>query len=63
MNRKEWESNLLSVSEAAEMLEVTRQRVLAMMNNGKLEGVKVGNTWIVYRDSVNKRMQGTRQNA
>ena len=63
MNRKEWESNLLSVSEAAEMLEVTRQRVLAMINNGKLDGVKVGNTWIVYRDSVNKRMQGTWQNA
>lgn len=63
MNRKEWEDNLLSVSEAAEMLGVTRQRVQVMLTKGKLDGVKVGNTWIVYRDSVNKRMQGTRQNA
>ena len=53
----------VSVTEAAEMLEVTRQRVLAMVNNGKLNGLKVGNTWVVRRASVNKRMHGTRQNA
>ncbi len=63
MNREEWEANLLSVTEAAEMLGVTRQRVQVMLTSGKLEGVKVGNTWIVYRDSVNRRMQGTQQNA
>ena len=55
MNRKEWEENLLSVTEAAELLGVTRQRVQVMLTTGKLEGVKVGKTWIVYRDSVNRR--------
>lgn len=57
MNREEWEANLLSVTEAAEMLGITRQRVLVLLITGKLEGVKVGNVWIVYRDGVAKRMQ------
>lgn len=55
MNRQEWEDNLLSVTEAAELLGVTRQRVQVMLTTRKLEGVKVGNTWIVYRDSVKWR--------
>ena len=57
MNREEWEANLLSATEAAEMLGITRQRVLVLLITGKLEGVKVGNVWIVYRDGVEKRMQ------
>jgi excisionase family DNA binding protein len=46
------DENLLSISEAAHLLKVSRQRVHVMLQSGKLDGVKVGSTWIIHRDSV-----------
>jgi excisionase family DNA binding protein len=40
------------LSEAAHLLKVSRQRVHVMLQSGKLDGVKVGSTWIIHRDSV-----------
>lgn len=46
---------LYSITEAADILGITRQRVHVLLQGGKLDGCKVGNTWIVYGDSVEKR--------
>ena len=43
---------LLSITEAADILEVTRQRVHQMIQAGYLDGAKVGSTWVIYADSV-----------
>ena len=50
-----WE-RLVSVQEAADLLGVNRQRVHQLLDGGKLEGAKVGGTWIVDRASVDRRM-------
>jgi excisionase family DNA binding protein len=38
---------LVSVTEAASVLHITRQAVLQRLENGSLPGRKVGNTWVV----------------
>ena len=55
-NRTEWENDIISLTEAAEMLGVSRQRVHVLLKNKQIEGFKVGNTWNVYRSSVERRM-------
>ena len=55
-NRKEWEADIISLTEAAELLNVARQRVHILLQNGQLEGFKVGNTWNVYKSSVDSRL-------
>ena len=42
---------VLSITDAAYELDVTRQRVHAMLKGGKLKG----NTWVVCRESVVRR--------
>lgn len=44
--------DLVSVTEAAAILGVTRQAVLLMAGNGQLAGVKVGATWVFRRAMV-----------
>ena len=41
-----------SITEAAGILGVSRQRVHQLLQAGKLDGYKVGNTWSIYRYSV-----------
>ncbi|MBQ9002144.1 MAG: helix-turn-helix domain-containing protein [Eggerthellaceae bacterium] len=48
--------DLVDVSEAAELLGVSRQRVHQLLQAGQLEGRKVGKTWYVYRHSVDNRL-------
>jgi excisionase family DNA binding protein len=43
---------LVSVTEAAELLGVTRQAVLQRLESGSLPGTKVGNAWVVLRAAV-----------
>ena len=54
--RHEWEASIISLTEAAEALDVSRQRVHILLQNGQLDGFKVGNSWNVYRDSVENRL-------
>ena len=54
------ERGAYSVTETAELLGVSRQRVLQMLNSGKLDGRKVGNVWTVYRYSVEERKMDVR---
>ena len=57
LTRKEWEQSLISMTEAAEMLGISRQRVHVLLQNNQLEGFIVGNTWNVYTNSVQERMK------
>ena len=50
------ERGLYSITEAAGILGVSRQRVHALVKAGQLDARKVGNTWSVYRHSVEARM-------
>jgi excisionase family DNA binding protein len=46
---------LLSITQAAERLKVSRQRALQLANGGKLGAVKVGDTWVVPATAVTSR--------
>lgn len=48
--------DVVSITEAARLLGVSRQRVHAMLQGGQLEGYKVGNAWSVYRSSIGNRL-------
>jgi len=48
---------VLSVSEAAELLEVNPPRVRAMIAAGILDAAKVGGRWVVSAQSVEKRRE------
>ena len=48
-------SNLLSVRETAELLGVNRQRVHALIREGKLSAVKIGEYWAVDEASAHHR--------
>lgn len=56
LTRQEWEAGIICLTDAAEMLGVTRQRVHVLLQNGQLDGFKVGNSWNVYRESVENRI-------
>ena len=43
---------LVSVSEAAVILNVSRQRVLQLIHDSSLNGIKVGNGWALLRAEV-----------
>jgi excisionase family DNA binding protein len=47
--------DLLSVTDAAESLGVSGQRVRQLLEDGKLAGVKIGATWSVLRTAVEQR--------
>ena len=46
----------VSITDAADMLGVSRQRVHVMLRGGQLHGRKVGTTWMVSLASVARRM-------
>ncbi|TYP82021.1 helix-turn-helix domain-containing protein [Blastococcus xanthinilyticus] len=46
---------LLSVTQAGEALGVSRQRALQLVTGGKLQAVKVGDTWVIPRSAVAAR--------
>lgn len=51
---------LLSVTQAAEVLGVTRQRALQLASGGQLEATKVGDTWVLPRAAVEARAAARR---
>lgn len=46
--------DLVSATEAAGILGVTRQAVQLMANNGQLLGAKIGTTWVFRRVVVER---------
>lgn len=46
--------SLVSVTEASRILRVTRQRILQMLHDGTVNGIKVGNGWAMYRAEIDK---------
>ena len=51
------ERGAYSATEAAEILGVSRMRVNQLLNEGRLDGRKVGHAWQVYRYSVENRLR------
>ena len=43
---------LVSVTDAATLLQVSRQAILQRLESGSLRGQKVGKTWVVQRDHL-----------
>ncbi|MBW3084203.1 hypothetical protein KEM60_00389 [Austwickia sp. TVS 96-490-7B] len=62
--REGWEPipELMSVTEVAEDLGVSRQRVQVMIDTGKVPAKKVGKTWVVAKSSLGalREARGTR---
>ncbi len=52
------ERSYYTLTEAAEALGVSRQRVHVLLQNGQLDGHKVDGTWRVRRYSVENRLSG-----
>ena len=48
-----------TITEAAKILGVTRQRVHVLLQGGQLEGHKRGNAWFIYRYSIENRKRLT----
>ena len=48
---------LMGVSEIAEALSVSRRRVRQMLAQGALAGQRVGRTWVVHRDAIERLEQ------
>lgn len=48
--------NLVDINEAAELLDVSRQRVHQLIQSNHLEGRRIGKTWYVYRRSIDERL-------
>jgi DNA (cytosine-5)-methyltransferase 1 len=46
--------NFLSVADAAVILKVSSQAVRTLLRNGQLGGQKIGNSWMIHPDEVNK---------
>ena len=44
--------NLVSVTEAASILNLGRSQVLKLCNQGRLNAQKVGKTWVIPREAV-----------
>jgi len=44
--------DLLSLSQAAQLLGVSEEDVMAVLNSGELKGKKIGNTWRITRAAV-----------
>lgn len=44
--------NLLSVAEAAQLLNVSPQTVRGLLRSGTLKGQKIGNTWLIHSEQV-----------
>ena len=59
--RQEWTPmpKLLGVSEAAERLGVSRQRVLQLIDAGGLPAERVGKAWVLPAGAVDARAQST----
>ena len=45
---------LLKVNEVAEILRIQRAKVYLLLEEGSLEGNKIGNAWRIRTDSVEK---------
>ncbi|TFV90407.1 helix-turn-helix domain-containing protein [Blastococcus sp. CT_GayMR16] len=52
---------LLSVTQTADELGISRQRALQLVNAGQLDAVKVGDTWVIPRQAVTSRASQRRR--
>lgn len=50
-------TEFMSITDAADTLDLTRQRIHVMLKSGKLTGRMIGSTWVVCRESVIRRRE------
>lgn len=46
--------DLISTAQAAEMMQLTEQRVRALLKSGKIEGQQIGKQWVISLDHLQK---------
>jgi excisionase family DNA binding protein len=49
--------NYYTVSQAATYLNISRPRIYQLVAGGKLEGIRLGDIWLLSRSSVERRAQ------
>lgn len=47
-------STEISIKEAALQLDISEQRVRTLCRQGELKSRKIGNTWLISQDSINR---------
>lgn len=52
---------LLTVSQVAELLQVSSQTVIRRINKGELKGVKVGRFWRISKDNLKDYLERVKQ--
>jgi excisionase family DNA binding protein len=52
-------NDFISTEEAAEKLKYHVEHVRRMMREGNIEGIKIGRTWLVKREAVDRFMKRT----
>jgi excisionase family DNA binding protein len=50
-------TELLTAREAGDMLKVSDQTIRTMIKNGKIRGFKVGRSWRIKREEIDKLLQ------
>jgi len=58
MERDKHIPDLISITEAAEMLDISRQAVHQMIQKGQLVGAQIGTTWVFRRVVVERLRDG-----
>lgn len=53
---------MMSVREIKRALDITQQTVYKLIEEGKLEGIRVGNQWRIYKDSYDRFVGSTLEN-
>ena len=56
-------SELVTANEAAEILGVTRMRINQLIKANKLEAMRMGNMWLISKDSIQKRLANPPKNS
>lgn len=52
------DSDVLTVDEVAEKLRIHRVTVVKLLTDGTLKGFKIGSSWRIKKESLNKFMDG-----
>jgi excisionase family DNA binding protein len=59
MGTFELAGNLLSTTEASELLRVSPETVTALIQSGKIRAFRCGKNWRVFRDSIDQMIKQT----
>jgi len=52
-----------SVNEAGRLMNLSGQRVRKLLSEGRIEGKKIGSTWVIFELSYTRRKRPTKKDA